>query len=384
MKTYQDNPFAFGIFVSGEQFYDRVEIRADLLRYIHNRQNVLLYGPRRYGKSSLASDVAEELRREGRVCIWFDMMKVNSLDHFVKEYAKAAYAVASRTERNLQKVLDFFRALRPKVSIGADGETAFGIDLAPGGVGPETVEEVLSLPERLAGDGRIVVFFDEFQEIGRLSSDLALERTFRSVIQRQTKVDYVFLGSKTHTLKRMFTDAARPFYESAAVLCMGKPPEDESVAFLMSRFASVDVECSESVAQSIRKAANNVPYYLQALGAETFDRVKLQARRTVRTEDVAAAVEKLRRQKRDVFDTRLETLTAGQRTLVSALAHEETDEFSEDYRHRHGLGVYTTVVSASKTLLDRGILECEGGVYRVADPFFAAYLREAVAACLSN
>ena len=44
---------------------------------------------------------------------------------------------------------------------------------------------------------------------------------------------------------------------------------------------------------------NNVPYYLQAL---------------------AAAVEKLRRQKRDVFDTRLETLTAGQRTLVSAVA----------------------------------------------------------------
>ena len=88
----------------------------------------------------------------------------------------------------------------------------------------------------------------------------------------------------------------------------------------------------------------------------------------------------LRRQKRDVFDTRLETLTAGQRTLVSALAHEETGEFSEDYRQRHGLGVSTTVVSASKTLLDRGILECEGGSYRVADPFFAAYLREAVAA----
>ena len=86
------------------------------------------------------------------------------------------------------------------------------------------------------------------------------------------------------------------------------------------------------------------------------------------------------RQKRDVFDTRLETLTAGQRTLVSALAHEETGEFSEDYRRRHGLGVYTTVVSASKTLLDRGILECESGVYRVADPFFAAYLKEAVAA----
>lgn len=380
MNMIQSNPFAFGVFVSGEQFYDRVEIRADLLRYIRNRQNVLLYGPRRYGKSSLASDVAEELRREGRICIWFDMMKVNSLEHFVSEYAKAAYAVASRTERNLQKVLDFFRALRPKVSIGADGATTFGIDLSSNGADSNTVEEVLSLPERLAGAGRIVVFFDEFQEIGRFASDLALERLFRSVIQRQTKVDYVFLGSKTHTLKRMFTDATRPFYESAAVLAMGKPPENESVVFLVSRFASAGVECSESVARSIMAAANNVPYYLQALGAETFDCVKAQMARTVRPEDVTAAIEKLRRQKRDVFDTRLETLTAGQRTLVSALARETTGEFSADYRQRHGLGVYTTVVSASKTLLDRGILECEDGIYRVSDPFFAAYLNEAVVA----
>ena len=376
MEVSRENPFAFGVFVSGEQFYDRAEIRSDLLRYIRNRQNVLLYGPRRYGKSSLAADVAEELRREGRVCIWFDLMKVNSLEHFVSEYAKAAYAVASRTERNLQKILGFFRALRPKVSVGTDGETSFGIELEAGGAGPDTVEEVLSLPERLAGDGRIVVFFDEFQEIGRLSSDLALERIFRSVIQRQTKVDYVFLGSKTHTLRRMFTDAARPFYESAAVLCMGKPPEDESVAFLVSRFGSAGVTCSEPTARAIMLAANNIPYYLQALGAEVFDRVKAQGGSDVRPEDVAAAEEKLRRQKRDVFDARLETLTAGQRTLVSALAHETTGEFSEVYRKRHGLGVYTTVTSAAKTLLDRGLLECETGVYRVADPFFAAYLNE--------
>lgn len=381
MKTNFGNPFAFGVFVSGEQFYDRAEIRADLLRYIRNRQNVLLYGPRRYGKSSLAVDVAEELRREGLICIWFDLMKVNSLEHFVVEYAKAAYAVASRTERNLQKALGFFRALRPKVSVGTDGETSFGIELDADAVGSGTVEEVLSLPERLAGDGRIVVFFDEFQEIGRLSSDLALERVFRSVIQRQKKVDYVFLGSKTHTLRRMFTDAARPFYESAAVLCMRKPPEDESVAFLVSRFGSAGMTCPESVARLIMTSANNIPYYLQALGAEVFDRVKARDGEEVRPEDIAAAEETLRRQKRDVFDARLEALTAGQRTMVSALAHETTREFSEDYRKRHGLGVYTTVTSAAKTLLDRGILECEDGVYRVADPFFAAYLNEATFSC---
>ena len=376
-RVYQ-NPFAYGVFVSGEQFYDRLEIRRDLTRYIKNGQNVLLYGPRRYGKSSLASDIMRELSEGGSTCVWFDFMKVNSFEHFVAEYAKAAYAIASRKDRNLHSVLNFFRALRPKLSLSATGEPSFGIDVSPSGATSETLEEVLSLPERLAGEERIVVFFDEFQEIERLSSDFMLERIFRSVIQRQKHVTYVFLGSKTHTLKRMFTDAARPFYESSAVLCMGKPPMAESVQSVKDRFVSCGLTCPDEVAGCILRESRNIPYYLQLLGAEVFDCVCGRGASEAALEDVEKAVQKIRRQKRDVFESRMESLSAHQRTLVFALAHEETEVFSDDYRARHSLGQYTTVKSAASVLMDRGLLECENGFYRVADPFFISFLNEGI------
>ena len=45
------SPFLFGPPVSGDQFYDREELGRELFRAVENGTNVLLYGPRRYGKS---------------------------------------------------------------------------------------------------------------------------------------------------------------------------------------------------------------------------------------------------------------------------------------------------------------------------------------------
>ena len=39
-------------------------------------------------------------------------------------------------------------------------------------------------------------------------------------------------------LRRMFTDLNRPFYKSAVTIHIDKPPVDESVRFVVDRFAS--------------------------------------------------------------------------------------------------------------------------------------------------
>ena len=45
-----ENPFNYLQFATGDQFYDRKEIRKDLLsRFLSGQSNVVLYGPRRYG-----------------------------------------------------------------------------------------------------------------------------------------------------------------------------------------------------------------------------------------------------------------------------------------------------------------------------------------------
>jgi len=378
MQSMVKNPFSFGPLVSGDEFYDRVEIERQLVRAVRNGENVLLYAPRRYGKSSLVSRVADSLRREGRPCIYFDMMKVNSLEHFLQAYASAALALQSRTSRSLESLAKFFKGLRPKITIGDRGEPSLSLDFSSP-PDTQTLEDVLALPEALGKGGeRVLVVFDEFQEIERLSSSLPLERIFRSVIQRQRNVGYVFLGSKTHLLRRMFTDAARPFYQSALILEMGKPPRDESVTFLQGRLKQAGLTADADALDAIVDASENIPYYLQALGYELVELADLGGATAVGIPDVSNALDRCVRRMSSVFEAIVEPLSANQRKVLTALAAEPTNGFDTAYRARHGLPTYTSVVSALKVLESSGLVVSARKRKSVANPFFAAWLREPV------
>ena len=70
------NPFRYGKEVSGYQFYDRTENFDQLYRTLKDGStNVVLYAPRRYGKTSLVLKVQEKFKAEGIKCIHFDIVK---------------------------------------------------------------------------------------------------------------------------------------------------------------------------------------------------------------------------------------------------------------------------------------------------------------------
>ena len=96
------NPFRFGKEVTGYQFYDREAITKELYRKLADgSSNVVLFAPRRYGKTSLVVRVLEELSvKEGIKGMCFDMTRVTSLARFCETYVNAVYAmVGGRRER---------------------------------------------------------------------------------------------------------------------------------------------------------------------------------------------------------------------------------------------------------------------------------------------
>ena len=64
-----------------------------------------------------------------------------------------------------------------------------------------------------------------------------------------------------------------------------------------------------------------------------------------------------------------------QRLLVAALAADPVREFTEDYWMRHSLGGSSTVHTALKAVIEKGVVEIESGAYFIGDPFFARYIR---------
>lgn len=369
------NPFIYGKEVSGDNFYDRTEDYRRLVSTIEGGSaNVVLYAPRRYGKTSLAKKALDELSRRGFACLYFDMMKVGSVASFCEAYAASAYALERGTARAMRRIASALASLRPKFAVGEDGRPTLELDIAAP-VPSSSVEAALDLPETLcAGRRTAVVVFDEFQEIAGLSPDIPLEGVFRSCIQRHKSVRYVFLGSKTHLMKRMFGDRTRPFYNSASVQRLGLPPEEESRAFVSNRFADCGIHAGEDAVRRIVGAAGNQPYYVQAIAAQVFELAVAVGRASVAVADADAAVERLVDAKRDLWETTVQSLSPGQRTLLTALAKEPAGRFDERYRRRHGLGASSTVHSALDVLQDKGIVESENGRFALGDPVFARYL----------
>jgi len=63
-------------------------------------------------------------------------------------------------------------------------------------------------------------------------------------------------------------------------------------------------------------------------------------------------------------------------SFVEALAAEPVSRLDEKYRTRHRLPSLSTLHSAIRGLLRRGVIDVIKGTYVVADPFFARYVRE--------
>ena len=371
------NPFNYLQFAKGDYFYDRKEILHDLKsRFLSGQTNVVLYGPRRYGKSSLVAELASALEAEGLICITFDMIKMATLELFVEAYATKIYRRLAPLRLGLRQTADFFKHLRPNVSLSSEGELSFSVNSVEASISLDALSEVLDLPQRLAENRRILSIMDEFQEVEGLLPKRGFESVMRSVIQTHDNVSYIFLGSRHHMLRRMFTDHNRPFYKSALTMLLDKPPRQESVDFVCGRFASCGMAILEEDAQTLVEKVENIPYYIQQLGFEVFRLVEDEGRKRVSAEDIDAAYARLAGFNRDQYEQLMLTFSMAQKQLLIALAREQTQRFDLNYRKRHGLGASSTINSAKQKLIEDGHLEQVGEKCYHSDPFFAEYLRQ--------
>ena len=82
------NPFSYGSVVSGDYFFDRSEEVKQIKTDLKNGNNLILYAPRKFGKTSLVNKVLEELENEKYNTVYLDFFNVIDKNKFVQLYAK--------------------------------------------------------------------------------------------------------------------------------------------------------------------------------------------------------------------------------------------------------------------------------------------------------
>jgi len=161
------NPFKFGTVVSGNFFYNREDELQRIKQVLIGGNNITLYAPRRYGKTSLVNKVLRELDEEGFTTVYLDMMSVYSRETFIKNYTGTiAGKLGKSLETVIKKIARYISGIVPSLAFDSAGNPAFSLSWVVGEDKDRTLSDVINLPEKLATDGKKwIVVFDEFQEI---------------------------------------------------------------------------------------------------------------------------------------------------------------------------------------------------------------------------
>jgi AAA+ ATPase superfamily predicted ATPase len=366
------NPFSYGTVVKANNFYDRKEETKQLVATLSGGNNVVLYAPRRFGKTSLIFRVIEQLEF---ICIYFDFMPVFSPESFVRLYTKALSEKQSNLNKFAQIFTSIIKSIRPVLTFGKDGTPEFSIDFANAKIDETLISQLLDIPEQLASGGkRVIVFFDEFQEVNKLKN-INFEALLRSKIQQQQKTNYLFFGSKTHLLKEMFNDKKKAFYNSASQMTIGTLPQKDTIEFLQTKFADSQIVIDEDTAKYLIAVAGDIPHYIQLLASEVWQTsVNNQAFITKETVDESA--KKVLVYKSDYYMELFDRQSQSSKQLLKSLTIEGKSIFSSEYTKKHHLPAASTLQRAVKGLINNGIIEKIGDEYFIADPFFQLFVAQ--------
>ncbi len=362
--------------------------RRDDLREIATRleagTHLIVAGPRRTGKTSLCEAALARLGRRGLYTARVDLFRVADAAELAEAVAAAVIANRSATRRALRRARSAGRAAlsatQGRALLRMVGELGEGVEIAltPGlaAQDPErALDLALELPERVArADGRrLVLFFDEFQEVASARRPYgeadAVTNRMRAVFQRSTSVSYLFAGSIEHLMRDLFAPSRRAFSGFGSFYSLRPIDPEEWTRGLGERFAADDCEIGAPALARIVELGDGHP------------------RATMRIAQQAHLVSI----ELDTREIDLELVELGfQRALEGDRPTMEQVVERVRLLHKHGLAVARAVAAGQspprrlhpgvrdrvlKLLRDAGVLEHAGrGEWRVIDPLLRHYL----------
>lgn len=370
-----NNPFHTNILEPNQPFCNRVEELRELTSHGRNGMNVVLFAPRRYGKTSLVKRVQHRLSQENICVIYAQFMRLVSVEDLVHRLAKAIISGLNEYESILDKgkrLLTHFPSIQTTFTLDPiTGMPSLDVQMTKRQLDPmmafETIlEEIGKFLKK--ENFQVSIALDEFQDIVDIKEP-RVEALLREHIQRH-KASYIFLGSRRRVLLDIFNNRGRPFYQSAIMMELATLPETECIKFIVDQFNQAGKKCLPHVAREITEKVEQYPYYLQALAYRSFELCEKECT----LENVAKAYESLLENERYGYQGIIQGISTGQLKLLRAIAAEgEVPLTSNDFLRTHNLSL-GGVQSARKLLSELDLIEQKTSKHWViVDPLFRVW-----------
>ncbi len=297
--------FPVGTLAGSDDVVDREQFMADATAQLASGQSLVIAGPRRIGKTSVSQEILRRLAREGFYTAYVDLFLVTNVEALAAAITQAVLenrvGLANRAIRTWTEVKDWVASLTLRQRL-AGAELELSLHVAH-----PTPEQMLvaaiNLAEHLAArDGRrLVMLFDEFQDVERLGATPLVQR-LRALFQEQRHSTYLFLGSQADLLRTLFTDRRQALYRFALLMDLPPVAAADWLKYLQRKFLAVGLNISAQACADLIRRTGGHPYGVMQVANRTYLAAEAADVRDVTADLVAAAYEDVLRVLDRVFE----------------------------------------------------------------------------------
>ncbi|MFH1996733.1 MAG: ATP-binding protein [Candidatus Omnitrophota bacterium] len=359
------NPFRFGNVVTGEYFTDRKNEIKEIVSEIKAGQHMVIMSPRRYGKTSL---VNEAMKASGVKWIRINMELIADEVDLANYYVRNALSLSK-----FEKIKHYLKNLKiqPYIQIQpTTNEVSVSFSAETRNIST-LLSDSLQLPETIAGSmkKRVVIVFDEFQEIRRISP--MLERKMRGIFQYHQNILYIFIGSQESMIREIFQNKKNPFYKFGRHMNLRKIPEDEFSDFVIKRFSSQHIDAREIV-KEILIFTDCHPYYTQQLCHEIY---LLSGKKILTKGVINKAVDQIATEHHADYSRWWGSLTNTERKVIIGITSGDHNPTSQGFIRKYGIKSASTSGSVVSKLITLGTLVKKNEEkIKIEDPFWREWI----------
>ena len=364
------NPFRFGQVVEKEAYCPRTALERRLGSRIERGQNTVVLGNRRVGKTSLICNVASRRRTHK---VWYvDFLGIKSGQDFLTRGVQAMGSLGRHAS-----VLDRLLKALPRLTVSISPDPVTGLPslmpaMGPDAYRPESLVGLLGVVKDLAAKRKLVVVFDEFQDVAKVPDADALLAVLRGRIQFMGSTPFVFAGSVRNDMWQIFADERNPLYKSADFVEVAAEEFDDFPGFLQSRFEAGGKKVALDVLPEVLRICDSVPGDVQQLCAALWDNAMGDE---VTTDHMAPAIEEIFHNESRAYEAIVTELPAQQLKVLAVLAKEGGHSvLGKDFLVRTGITHPSSVKRALTRLCQRRLVFRTPAAYRFSNPFLKLWL----------
>lgn len=379
-KSQGSNPFRIHGVVTEQFFTDRaLELDRILAALREPAAKLLVYGPRRMGKTSALVRAIARHEDAGGVAFLADMSTASTLVDVANRILEAAGRALGRKWSD--SINDFVKRLGMTITLTPDPGSGLilpSLDVSLRGAPLE--EQRTSLAKTLDSiDGlakarktTIGVVLDEFQEIQRFGGD-AGEWHLRGIVQHHQHVSYVLAGSQAHIIERML-DKGRAFYGLADQLQFGPIDPAHLSKWIDSRMSKAGVNARGVGAAIIALAGPRTRDIVQ-VARKCFDNSRMSGK--AGDDAVSQAFDDVTTEQEALFQSMWNGLTGQQQNVLRAVAADLDGLTTQASLKRFALTSSGAASNAASALIQSGFLVKAPGTtgYGFENPFFRHWVK---------